>query len=285
MLLPGAVQCFIVSFMNKSQALSANRSYWNAVSELHEKAGGVYYNIPAILDGRDTLFQHENAAVGDVEGLDVLHVQCHIGFDSISLARRGARVTGVDLSPVALRAARQLAERCTTPVTFVEADASELPASLHSRFDLAFAALGVIYWVPDAEVWMRSVAACLRPGGRLVLVEYHPVMAMLTSLDPPLATGSYAGSGPCVVPWQGTYADPGARVEAPTPVTYQHTLGTVVTAAVSAGLRPRLLEEHTEADVGDTGTAASREGDGRVRARLGGGALPLMFTLVAERAG
>src|SRR5439155_9735685 len=100
-----------------------------------------------------------------------MHVQCHIGFDTISLARRGARVTGLDFSPAALAKAEELARRSGVEATWVQPDAARIPAHLHGRFDLTYATLGAICWIEDIPAWMRAVAATLRHGGRFVLVE------------------------------------------------------------------------------------------------------------------
>ena len=102
-----------------------NRAHWDALAAVHGQDD--YYDAEALVGGADTLSRHEDAAVGEVAGLDVLHLQCHIGFDSISLARRGARVTGADFSPASLAKGRDLAARAGVEVEFVEADATALP--------------------------------------------------------------------------------------------------------------------------------------------------------------
>src|SRR3954468_12333433 len=126
----------------------ANRRYWDALAAVHGQ--DAYYDGEALVAGASSLGEAEEAAVreavGDVAGLDVLHVQCHIGHDTISLARRGARVTGVDFSPASLAKARDLARRSGADVDFVEADSTALPVELHNRFDLAYATIGVICW-------------------------------------------------------------------------------------------------------------------------------------------
>ena len=115
-----------------------NRAHWDALAAAHGQ--DAYYDTEALIAGRDSLSGVETAgireAIGAVAGLDVLHLQCHIGFDAISLARRGARVVGVDFSPASLEKARTLARRCDVDVRFVEAEATSLPVELHNRFDL-----------------------------------------------------------------------------------------------------------------------------------------------------
>src|SRR3712207_3745499 len=179
--------------MEHAELAAANRAYWEGLAAVHGEGRDSYYDVDALVAGRDSLGDVESAAVGDVARRDVLHVQCHIGFDSVSLARRGARVTGVDFSPASLAKARAIAERCGVPVDFVEADVLALPEALSARFDVAYATIGVISWIDDLRAWMGSVAGTLRPGGRLVLVEIHPVFNMIERLDPLTLDFPYGG--------------------------------------------------------------------------------------------
>jgi SAM-dependent methyltransferase len=262
-----------------------NRAYWDSLAAVH--GSDRYYDDEALVGGADTLRELESAgireAVGAVAGLDVLHVQCHIGHDTISLARRGARVTGVDFSPASLEHARDLARRSGQGIDFVEADSTALPVELHNRFDLAYATIGVICWIGDIEAWMRSVAAVLRPSGRLLLVDLHPLYQMLASVDPLVADFPYGNDGGRSFDEDGSYADPDARLAATQTVQYGHSLGEVVTAAVQAGLRVERLEEHVDMDLDPRGDVLAREDDGRYRLRLGPEALPVAFTLIARR--
>src|ERR671922_2943272 len=177
----------IVSCMPHARtARRINRAHWDALAAVHGQ--DAYYDTEALLTGADSLHDAETAgvreAVGAVAGLDVLHLQCHIGFDAVSLARRGARVVGADFSPVSLEKARTLARRCEVRVEFVEADATKLPVELHNRFDLVYATIGVITWIDEMRAWMRSAAAALRGGGKLLLVDGHPLYTMIDTLDP-----------------------------------------------------------------------------------------------------
>ena len=263
-----------------------NRAHWDALADAHGH-GDPIYDVEALVGGADSLRQAEAAgvreAVGAVAGLDVMHLQCHIGFDAISLARRGARVVGVDFSPAALEKARTLARRCEVDVEFVEADATKLPVELHNRFDLVYATIGVLVWIDDVRAWMRSAAAALRGGGKLMLVDGHPMNQMLASVDPLKLDFPYAFDGPRIFDEPGSYAGADLSVAATETVEYGHSLGEVVNAALSAGLRIEHLEEHFEADFDPRGTLIAREEDGRYRARVDGELLPLLFTLVAAK--
>lgn len=262
-------------------ATDSNRAHWDALAAVHGQ--DAYYDKDALVSGRDSLNEYESAAVGDVTGLDVMHLQCHIGFDSISLARRGARVTGVDFSPGSLAAAAELAERARVAIEWVQADATALPASLHGRFDIVYSTIGVLGWIADVDAWMRSVVTALRPGGRLVLVEHHPVFLMVASTDPLVLDYPYAFDGPREFDEDGSYADPEAQVTATKTVEYAHSLGEVVTAAIGAGLRVEALHEHLDAIRDGRGDFLPLEADGRRRLRVSGEVLPIFYTLIASR--
>lgn len=257
-----------------------NRTNWDVWAAAHGQDG--YYDSAALVAGADSLIDLEAAgvrlAVGDVAGKDVLHVQCHLGFDAISLARRGARVTGVDFSPVALAKAAVLAGQCGVEVSFVEADVCALPANLSGRFDLAYATIGVLCWIQDVDAWMASVAGTLRSGGRLLLVDVHPYANMLGSVDPLEFDFPYAYDGPHTMESTASYA---VDTEPTTNVQYAHSLGEVVTAALGAGLRVVHLAEHLDAPE-DVRGAGAPDDDGRYRIRIGGYPIPLVYTLVVE---
>lgn len=263
-----------------AEASALNRSRWDELAAIHGQ--DAYYDTRALIAGADTLSEEEAAAVGDVSGLDVLHIQCHIAHDTISLARRGARVAGVDFSEVALARARDLAARCGIEAEFVSGDSTDLPPALHGRFDLAYATAGVVCWVEDLGAWMRSARATLRPGGRLVLIDGHPLLNMIEALEPLRLDMPYANDGGYRFEGPGSYAAPEAKLAQPVSVNYSHSLGETVSAAAAAGLRVETLIEHLEPSSAIRQDIAAREADGRFRLRLGGQLLPVMFTLIAR---
>jgi len=268
-----------------NQARELNRAYWNCLAEVHGQ--DTYYDTEALLAGADTLTIEEadlvRAAVGDVAGLDVLHVQCHIGFDTISLARRGANITGADFSSASLRKARALAEQCGVAVEWVEADSTALPAELTGRFDLAYATAGVICWIEDMTEWMRSVHSTLRPGGRLVLLDFHPLSMMMDGTEPLAFDMPYANDAGHLFDGAGAYAVPDAELAHQESVQYAHSLGEVVTAAATAGLVVDELIERFDVSARFHRGVATLDSDGRWRLRVGGQQLPLVFGLRATR--
>jgi SAM-dependent methyltransferase len=257
-----------------------NLANWNAWANVHGQDS--YYDSASLIAGRDSLTDIEWAgvteAIGAVAGRDILHVQCHLAFDGITLARRGARVTGVDFSAAALAKAHDLAGLCKVPLDLVEADVTDLPASLHGRFDLAYATIGILCWISDVGLWMRSVAGTLRPGGTLLLVDGHPFGGMIGG-DPPTFQFPYANDGPHHYESGGSYA---AEVVTEN-VQYAHAIGEIVTAAADAGLRIRKLTEHLDTPIEVAGFGTPKHDDGRFRRLLGGHPVPLLYTLIADR--
>jgi SAM-dependent methyltransferase len=260
-------------------ATETNRAHWDALADVHAAQNAGYYDADALIAGRDTA----EPGVGDVTGLHVMHLQCHLAYDAISLARRGARVTAVDFSPRALEQAAALASRCGVDLELVEASALDLPASLHGRFDLVYATIGVLGWISDVDAWMRNVFAVLRPGGRLFLHELHPLYLMFETIEPAVLDFPYAFDGPREFDEEGSYAARDADVAVTKTVEFAHGLGEVVTAAVDAGLRVDALREHLEADRDHRGGLLPADPDGKHRLRLGGELLPVLYTLEASK--
>lgn len=260
-----------------------NRAFWDEVARLHGQDG--YYDTEAFLRGEPSLTHREleeiRSAVGSVEGIDVLHLQCHFGLDSLSLARMGARVIGVDYSQVAIGRARALAATAGIKATFVQADARALPTELRERSDLVFASYGALIWVGDLDAWMESAHAALRPGGWLVVVDGHPIQRMVESVDPPRFRDPYHGLQPLELEGVRSYAVP-ETLNADRIVEYPYGLGEVVTAAVGAGFRVDALTEYLDEEEASRGGILVEE-DGRFVLLVAGGHLPTLFALRAQK--
>jgi SAM-dependent methyltransferase len=203
-------------------------------------------------------------AVGDVRGRRVLHLHVGSGTESVRLARRGAHVVGLTDSADELARAEDAAGRALADVEFVVADTDRLPEPLHGAFDVAYAAVGVLRHVAELGAWTRSAADALAPGGSLVLVDVHPFRMAVGDPDVPVLDFPYGGAG--------------ARVND----EYPYSLGEVVTAVVDSGLRVRRLVEHLSWPYDPVGSLPARDSGG-FELRIGGGVLPTMFSLVADR--
>lgn len=266
-----------------------NRSHWNELARAHGE-GDRIYDVEALLAGEDSRTTPEReaiaAAIGELEGRRIMHLQSHIGFDAISMAKRGANVTAVDFSPTALAKARAFAQRCGVEIATVEAEATKLPADLDESFDLVYANLGAICWIEDLGAWMRAASGALVGGGKLVLVDLHPLAQMIDSVSPLKLGFTYGFGGRIEDDEHGTYADPDAEVEQTRSVSYSHSLGETFGAARAAGLEVEQLREHLELEFDCWGGGElTQEDDGLFRLRQDGQALPVLFTLIARKPG
>ncbi len=154
----------------------ANQDLWDGWTELH--VAGSSYDVEGFKAGRDTLDEVELAGVGDVEGKSLLHLQCHFGLDTMSWARRGARVVGVDFSENAVAHARRLALELGLDARFIQADVTDAAAVLGrlggEQFDVVFTSHGTISWLPELREWAQIIAGSLKPGGRFFIADSHP---------------------------------------------------------------------------------------------------------------
>src|SRR5882757_2098418 len=154
--------------------IDVNRRNWDERATIHARDTTGDYMLDRFRAGEDALHTIEAAELGDISGKRVLHLQCHIGRDTLCLVRRGAVVTGLDFSGAALDVARGLAEETGIAADFVQGTVEEAPRLTPGPFDLVFTTWGTICWLPDMAVWARTIAAVLAPGGELYFADAHP---------------------------------------------------------------------------------------------------------------
>jgi SAM-dependent methyltransferase len=219
-----------------------NRAWWDERVPLHVASD--FYDVEGFKSGASTLREFELDEVGEVSGRSLLHLQCHFGLDTLSWARRGARVTGLDFSEPAIEAARTLAQDTGLDAEFVVASLYDAPAALGDRrFDVVYTGLGALNWLPDIRKWAGVVARLVVPGGFLYLSEFHPFTWVFGD-DDLTVEHDYFQREPFEFDDPGTYADLAAATASNRTEEWQHTLGDVVTAVIDAGLRVELLREH-----------------------------------------
>ena len=250
-----------------------NRESWNAVVGALDSHRGDLSRY--LREGGSTLFREERDLLGELEGRSLVHLQCNSGGDSISLARLGATVTGVDLSDEAVSSARDLAEKTGTRAPFEHADVYEWleKASREDRrFDVAFASYGVICWLSDLRRWARGIAGILNPGGRFVLIDFHPAAEIFDRDWNHVSDYPYGGEPLPLEGGVGDYVAASGRGLTPAGVAegirdfenpegcylFRWGLGEVVTALAEAGLRITALEESPYAN-GERKFAGMRE--------------------------
>lgn len=264
-----------------------NHANWESRVPVHTAADG--YDLSAF-DNPDYLsavVRYDLPRLGSLDGLAVVHLQCHIGTDTVSLARLGAAsVVGLDFSGSALQTARELATRARVGCRFVEADAYDAADALEAgAFDLVYTGIGAICWLPSIRRWAGVVAALLRPGGRLFLREGHPMMWSLADPRPDgllVVEYPYFEADGVVFDEDTSYAG-AATIAEPASVSFNHGLGEIFMALTDAGLSVTHLEEHREVPWNPLGEAMipSPDFDGEFILAVGRDRLPLTYTLQA----
>ena len=229
---------------------AVNRANWDERAPAHAASPGYaldnFRNDPSFLS---YVVQFDVPRLGDLSGLRGVHLQCHIGTDTISLARLGARMTGYDFSPAALAEARKLNDEINAGVDFVEGDLYDAVAVLgEEQFDLVFTGVGALCWLPDIKRWASVVTRLLRPGGRLFIREGHPV---LWALDDERGDGMlvldypyFETAEPLVWNEEGTYVATDVEFTHTVTHLWNHGIGEIVTALLDNGMEITMLEEH-----------------------------------------
>jgi SAM-dependent methyltransferase len=255
-----------------------NRAWWDERVPLHVASD--FYDVEGFKAGANTLRPFELEEVGDVSGRSLVHLQCHFGLDTLSWARLGARVTGLDFSSPAVEAARAVAADTGLDAEFVAASVYDAPAALDGRrFDLVYTGLGALNWLPDLRGWAEVVARLVAPGGLLYLSEFHPIADVFGDDDLTI-THDYFQTDPLLFDDPGTYADLEAHTDHNRTEEWVHPLGDVVSAVIDAGLAVELLHEHDHT-LFPRWPFLEKDGDS-YRFPAGRPRLPLMYSLRAR---
>jgi SAM-dependent methyltransferase len=266
-----------------------NRAVWDERAPAHAASTGyhtaTYLSDPAYLSH---VVRFDLPLLGDIFGLEGVHLQCHIGTDTLSLARLGATMTGVDFSSASLAEARRLAEQAGPPVTYIESDVYHSVEALGgATFDLVYTGVGALCWLPDIRRWARTVAALLRPGGRLFLREGHPVLWALDyeRSDDLLALESpyFEQTDPMVWQDEGTYVPTETVFTHNTTHEWNHGIGEIVTAVLDAGLTVTGLVEHQSVPWEPLPGRMTQVGEGEWQLTDRPERLPHTYTLQAVR--
>jgi len=230
--------------VGEKQYYEANKARWNELVAIHAKSKS--YNLDGFIAGRNSLHETELKILGDVRGKSLLHLQCHFGMDTISGARLGAKVTGVDFSETAIEFARVLAERTGVEAEFICSNVYDLLRVLDREYDIVFTSNGVLCWLRDIEEWGRIVARYVRRRGTFLLVESHPIMWIYDdeSDDLRIRYGYWHKDEPYVWDNDGTYVDGEDHPVNKRSYEWQHTVGDVINSLIGSGLRIEAVGEY-----------------------------------------
>jgi 2-polyprenyl-3-methyl-5-hydroxy-6-metoxy-1,4-benzoquinol methylase len=224
-----------------------NRRNWDERAAIHARDATGGYMLGRFRAGEDALHAIEAAELGDIAGKRVLHLQCHIGRDTLCLVRRGAIVTGLDFSGAALDVARRLSDETGLKAEFVQGTVDQAPQVTPGPFDLVFSTWGTICWLPDVRQWARIIATVLAPGGELYFADLHPAFAVMEEGAGQLVP-THDFQTPAERPLQfkneTTYTGDTTMMSHQATREWIHSLGAVLGGLIDAGLTITMFREH-----------------------------------------
>lgn len=227
--------------------IKINLQSWEERASIHARDSTGDYMLDRFRAGEDALHAIEAAELGDISGKRVLHLQCHIGRDTLCLARRGATVTGLDFSNCALNVARRLSEETGLKAEFVQGTIDQAPDLTPGPFDIVFTTWGTICWLPDMAIWAKVIASVLAPGGELYFADAHPAFSVLEEFEGKLMP-TYDFQTPADTPLQ--FVNETTYTGDPTILSHQlthewiHSLSAVLGGLIDAGLTITMFREH-----------------------------------------
>ena len=217
-----------------------NRESWNKVTPLHTESS--FYNVDGFKKGKTSLNHIEIEELGDVKGKKILHLQCHFGMDTLSLARKGAEVVGVDISDISIQKATELSNELKIPAKFIRSNVYDIENVLDETFDIIYTSYGAINWLNDLDKWAKLIRRYLKPNGTFYMIEFHPFMYSLNENSE--IYHSYFQSQPIETAAENSYTD---KSEVSTKnlkyVEWNHSLGEVVNSLITNGLHLEFLNE------------------------------------------
>ncbi len=266
--------------------MESNRVAWDLWADLHFDSP--FYETEAFRNGQLTVPTFDRESVGDVGGKRLLHLQCHFGLDTLSWARLGADVTGVDFSSRAIALARELAKACALPAVFVEANVMDVPDRVPGTFDRVVTTAGVLPWISDLNRWAEVIASMLAPGGHFYLREFHPVCQVFSDRggsagNPRVAYPYFHAGNPVRETQAGSYG----AADSPfvtTTCEWPHPVAEVLQALIDAGLQIKAVREFPFTTYQAFDFLEQRE-DGYWYWPMEMDPLPLMYSVGAVKAG
>lgn len=258
--------------MQASDYFEMNRVGWDIRAATHFDSK--FYDLPGFLAGESSLREIELAELGDVSGKSLLHLQCHFGMDTLSWGRKGAICTGVDLSPVAIQKAQELAQELKLNSEFVCADAYSFQRSRPTLYDIVFTSYGAVCWLPDLHQWAEVVASNLAVGGRFYMVEFHPIYDLLAGY-------SYFTKEQPDVGEEGTYTENGTEAIAKL-ATWAHPMSSVINALLKVGIQIERVSEFPFSPYNCFEGMVERE-PGRFYLSYKGNDVPIVYSITGRK--
>jgi len=263
---------------NESDYISINKKTWNKRTAVHIVSD--FYDNENFIKGKSSLNEFELNILGDIKGKSILHLQCHFGQDTISLARMGATATGIDLSDKGIEAAKELAFQTNSDAQFICCNVYELPQYLNEKFDIVYTSYGTIGWLPDMDRWAKIVAHFLKPKGKFILVEFHPAVWMYDDNFEHIKY-SYFNKGPIIEKTEGTYTDQ-KEVVSQECITWNHPISEVMSSLLKQDLSINSFDEFDYSPY-DCFNKTIEFAPGKFRIEHFGNKFPMIYALTASK--
>lgn len=258
--------------------IEINKKTWNDKTEVHLTSD--FYDQDNFLKGKSSLNEIELALLGEIHGKKILHLQCHFGQDSMSLARMGAQVTGVDLSDKAIEKAQEFSSKLGLNTKFVCCDLYDAPNHINEQFDIVFTSYGTIGWLPDLDKWAKVITQFLKPNGKFIMAEFHPVVWMFDNHFKEIFY-NYFNIEPIIEEESGTYADRTAAIEAKT-ITWNHPTSEVLNSLIQNGLQINSFNEYDYSPYNCFNETEEFD-PGKFRIKHLDNKIPMVFSLTATK--
>lgn len=262
----------------KLNYIEINKKLWNQRTEIHYNSD--FYDVVSFIKGKDSLNPIEIELLGDIKGKKILHLQCHFGQDTISLSRYGAIATGVDFSENAIEKAKKLNEQLGANAKFIQCNIYKLPEILDEKFDIVYTSYGVIGWLPDMKEWAKIINRFLKPKGKFIIVEFHPIVWMF-SHDFKKIEFKYMDSDPIIEEPEGTYTDRNSGIKEKS-VVWNHGLSSVLNSIIKTGLKITDFKEYNYSPY-DCFKNGVKIDDRKFKIKGLEDKIPMIFSLKAEK--
>lgn len=262
--------------MNIKNYAQINKESWNKQVSIHLESE--FYNQKAFLNGKNSLPEIDIDLLGDIKGKSILHLQCHFGQDSLSMVRMGAKVTGVDLSDKAIEEAQKINTVLNLDAKFICCNVYNTLEHIEKQFDIVYTSYGVIGWLPDLDKWAKIISKCLKPNGKLIFVEFHPVVWMFDD-DFSEIKYHYHNEKSIFEKNNGTYADKGADIKT-NYVSWNHSLSEVISNLITNGLEINHFKEYDYSPYNCFNETTEFE-NGKFRIKHLDNKIPLVYSLTA----
>jgi SAM-dependent methyltransferase len=263
---------------NDFDYIKTNKQTWNNKTAIHIESE--FYNNKSFLEGKSTLNSIELSLLGDLNNKRILHLQCHFGQDTMTFSRLGAKATGIDFSDKAIEKARAFSEKLNLDTTFICCDIYDIPNHLDEKFDIVFTSYGTIGWLPDIDKWAAVVSHFLKPKGKFIMADFHPVVWMFDN-DFKKVFYSYFNIEPIIELESGTYADKNSKIETKT-ITWNHPTSEVLNALIQSGLEINSFNEYDYSPYNCFNQTEEFE-KGKFRIKHLGNKIPMVFSIEATK--